>query len=256
MKLLLENWRRYLNEGIDPRIKKQINKLLKVPNMGILIKKYGYDFSPMYQIKYVFFKDDMNDQYHDQRYINQKATDEAGLGSVTIQTGDPSVSIDDAPCFDGFTVYWSEAKLSMGALLYEVALEIASREGGGLAPDRSSVSEEAIAVWEKYAKRSGISVKQMDVVHGAVRNFWTTILVRDDDDKPVEPIQHIGNDDLEQLTPNYSFDDCNQASSIEDKGKEDWMNSPASRIYRKDEAEVILYLKQAGRLILRDEVSP
>ena len=40
MKQLLENWKRFLNEGIDPRIQKQLDALLALPeDIGILIEE-------------------------------------------------------------------------------------------------------------------------------------------------------------------------------------------------------------------------
>lgn len=37
MKLLIENWRKYLNEGIDPRIQKQIDSLVSLGGVGVQI---------------------------------------------------------------------------------------------------------------------------------------------------------------------------------------------------------------------------
>ena len=40
MKQLMENWRRFLKEGIDPRIQKQIDMLLALPDdIGVVIEE-------------------------------------------------------------------------------------------------------------------------------------------------------------------------------------------------------------------------
>ena len=37
MKNLFENWRKYLTEAIDPRIKKQLDGLLALPDVAVVI---------------------------------------------------------------------------------------------------------------------------------------------------------------------------------------------------------------------------
>lgn len=37
MKQLLENWNNFLNEAIDPRIQKQIDAILALPDIGVLV---------------------------------------------------------------------------------------------------------------------------------------------------------------------------------------------------------------------------
>ena len=58
MKLLFESWRQYLNEGIDPRIQKQIDMLLALPDIGIAIAD-GLGKS----IRYVRIEDAKTQQY-------------------------------------------------------------------------------------------------------------------------------------------------------------------------------------------------
>ena len=56
MKLILENWRKYLNEeqwSIHPKIEKQIQNLLKLPSdVIIIIEGIGYYISSMFNFFY------------------------------------------------------------------------------------------------------------------------------------------------------------------------------------------------------------
>ena len=51
------------------------------------------------------------------------------------------------------TLCWRQgAQKGWGPLLYEIALEWASQNSGGLTADRGIVSPKALAVWDKYVK--------------------------------------------------------------------------------------------------------
>ena len=196
MKQLMENWRKFLNEGIDPRIQKQIDNLPE--NIMILI------------------------------------SDEESLGvmiSYENTTGEPSdvfglVEIENmggGPCSDAWKVMYAEAQKGWGPLLYEVAIEWASQNGGGLTSDRRSVSKKAAAVWDKYLKRTDVSKNQLDTL----------------------------NPELDKLTPEDPSDDCVQNAAIKSSGEENWMNDPLSKAYFKSSAEVISALRKKGKLEIK-----
>jgi len=201
MKLIMENWRRYLNEEADPRIQKQINNLLQLSDVGVRLKFVG-----------------SNGVHFEYAQVSTRAVRpgralqsgaEPPYGTVSIVKTDPK---HDGKCLDGYIIYTSEASRGWGPLLYETALEWASQNGGGLMPDRGMVSEYAAAVWKKYALRSDIDKKQLDVDHD-LANGWM---------KPYP-----------QLTPDVEVDDCDQGSSIQAAG-DDWMDNNLSKIYYKD----------------------
>jgi len=242
MKLLFENWRKYLNEGIDPRIQKQIDNLLQIPNVGIRLKFPAGGA----RIQYVRLDEQAAGEepadVDDQNAMMSMATrllnpsdgapgrgdmKRAGLpaGSVSILKATPK---QDGTCLGGYIVYMAEATTGWGPLLYEVALEWASQNGGGLTPDRGLVSPDAVRVWEKYVKRPGVDKKQMDVDHN-LDGGWMK--------------------DIPQLTPDVHIDDCDQGKAIDAAGEEDWMKTPFSKMYYKDTPEVMKILEDAGRLI-------
>lgn len=112
-----------------------------------------------------------------------------------------------------------------GPLLYDVAMEWASSMGGGLAPDRRTVSPAAAGVWDKYASSRGDVVPvQLDV--------------RQKDYK-ADP-ERWGR----QLTPDDTFDDCVQKSA-QLHSPEDWSTSPLSRAFRKAGNPVTAALRAA-----------
>ena len=135
------------------------------------------------------------------------------------------------PCYEGWTVIGSKAERGWGPLLYEVALEYASANGGGLTADRFSVSEYALAVWDKYEKRGDVDAQQMDVNHDPEAGGSKV------------------NKTVPQLTPDSREDDCDQSREISKAGG-DWHKQSTSKMYKKDVPEVMKALKAAGRLIV------
>ena len=144
---------------------------------------------------------------------------------------------DDGKCLDAWSVYGSQAKQNkgLGPLLYEIALEWSSQNGGGLMADRSMVSDEALSVWDKYYRtRPEIRAKQLDV------DLDRTDPHYDDGDIEVA--------DLKQLTPDKPDDDCQQTAAVGDRG-DYWDESPLSKMYFKNNAEIMDTLEREGRLI-------
>ena len=139
----------------------------------------------------------------------------------------------EGECSGAFTVnFTSHTKNGWGPLLYDLAMEWASLNGGGLMSDRGSVSSDAQAVWDKYStsRRKDVEAVQLDILPGFLKHdpvFWGT----------------------EQLTPDVSTDDCDQFPTGEhSKGGGDWKYSPLSRAYRKTDNEVTRTLSDLGLL--------
>ena len=66
-------------------------------------------------------------------------------------------------CGDAWMVGGSGAKEGFGPLLYDIAIEWATQNGGGLISDRSSVSDDAQAVWSYYERnRDDVTAHQLD----------------------------------------------------------------------------------------------
>ena len=216
MKLLMENWRQYLNEGIDPRIQKRLEMLLTVPDLGVAV--FGTDPA---QITYVRIYDAESNDWATSRRGNEWGHPS---GKVSIRKTEQRY---EGSCYDGWVIETSAAQDGWGPLLYEVALEWASQNGGGLASDRGIVSGDARGVWDKYAARSDVDIKQMDVEH-SIDGGWMK--------------------KYPQLTPDIKVDDCDQGAAI-GNDNEKWHETSLSKMYSKGSPEVMTALEQAGRLM-------
>jgi len=230
MKKLMENWRRFLNEGIDPRIQKQLDMLLALPDIAIAISD-GLGK----HIRYVRIEDAETQQFSELDYDDSNQHKDRKI----TKTGIPHGSVDilkteedqEGPCFDGWTVIGAQAEKGWGPLLYEVAIEYTSQNGGGLTSDRFSVSQYAQAVWDKYEKRGDVDAQQMDTNH-----------------EPGSSGIKV-NSTMPQLTPDNKSDDCDQARAISKDGP-DWHKNSTTKMYKKDNPEVMQALEAAGRLFV------
>lgn len=153
---------------------------------------------------------------------------EAPYGGTEFRSSQPD--FDDGPCSGAYVVHLtSKTRRGWGPLLYDVAMEIATEKGGGLASDRESVSRHAHGVWRVYDDI------RLDV-----------------DQQPLDITKSLADqEDLEQLTPNNDMDDCNQESAIEDMGRE-WFASPLSKVYRKS-ANALTRLRSEDLLVTSSE---
>ena len=227
MKNLFENWRKYLTETIDPRIQKQIDMLLTVPDVAVMVTG-EYSFGQAF--RYVLVTEvEGKKQYKDLVSSTDGVIDGRqlpwGMGEIMTPDGE-----DDGDCLGGWVVISSEAQRGWGPLLYDIALEWASQNGGGLTADRISVSKYATAVWDKYSQRGDVSKSQLDIYKGT----------RVPDDLK---------DKIKQITPDEEGDDCNQRNPIRRDG-ENWKDNSLSKMYKKEKPEVMQALKAAGRLIV------
>ena len=127
-------------------------------------------------------------------------------------------------CNDGWMVLYSKASPTWGPLLYDIAMEWATINGGGLFPDRTTVSRDAYNVWEYYMNnRADVEVIQLD----------------DEDDS----------------FKNGPADDCEQGTAREyaKKLNHKWTDDPLSKLYRKPQPESIEHLKMDDKLMLTGE---
>ena len=147
-----------------------------------------------------------------------------------------------ADCLNGFITSWAhvdEEGAGFGPMLYDIAMEIATAEGGGLLSDRRNVSAEAFAVWAYYA------------------------------DKRQDVIAHQLDDDKGRLTPDIEADDCWQEIAYDHQSQDSWwtpyseeeeedipwdpygkevlLKSPLSKLYKSVGSPTIDYLKSSGK---------
>lgn len=216
MKKLLENWNNFLNEAIDPRIQKQIDAILELPDIGVLVSS---DWDGSMAFRYIRIVDKDRKRYS---ILTSRNTDVPN-GYIEIYDASSKKAkhlSGGGACLGGWIVVGSIATTGFGPLLYELAVEWASQNGAGLTPDRTSVSTYAGRVWAKYMTRPDIEKKQLDAIKA---------------------------DEVPRLTRPVA-DDCSQRKSIDAAG-ENWMNSPFSKMYSKSNTEVLDALRAAGRII-------
>jgi len=133
----------------------------------------------------------------------------------------------DMPCLGAYIIQKSSAPAGFGPFLYDVVMELAGEDG--LTPDRSLVSGYAYKVWEYYLKnRSDIEKKQLD-----------------DIDNPQTPPPE---------------DDCKMYSTMDYVGELEgestsWQESPLSKVYYKNNTDLITQLEAVGKII-HDDAPP
>lgn len=167
---------------------------------------------------------DYNVYYSDAKGNPKDSRIHVAWGEVTIMHPDKGTG----PCGEAMNVVYAGAASGWGPMLYDVAMELATQVGGGLTPDRSSVSNDAQNVWSYYFNdRGDVESQQLDLT-----------------DKEVAYYTDLG---LSKLTPDTEEDDCLQSKSIrayEDK----WNQSPLSKRYTKAPTTMNA-LRAAGRLV-------
>jgi len=222
LKELLTEWRKFINENyVDPRIQKQMAALVD-GGYAIEVDENKGNMARFKIIRLDYPRDE-------QRLLS--------LGYVAISRSQD----DDGKCLDAWAIYASQAKENkgLGPLLYEIALEWSSQNGGGLMADRSMVSDEALAVWDKYYRtRPEIRAKQLDVDLDRTDPHY-------DDEGEYGNIEVA---DLKQLTPDKPDDDCEQTAAVGYRG-DYWDESPLSKMYFKNNTEIMDTLEREGRLI-------
>ena len=164
MKLLLENWRKYLTESqIHPKIEAQLQKLLAT-GYKFDITAWGSHAGGHVSIDIKVYKTDP------ERGRSSYAAPSETEGKYWDRYGELAAgySAGSGPCNFAAVISGggTEALHGWGPLLYDIAFEIAEIKGlDGLGPDAREVSDEAKAVWDYYLNsRSDIEAKQRDFI--------------------------------------------------------------------------------------------
>lgn len=271
-KILVETWRRFLNESTIDRIfesiqtlyfhnksKENKGKIILVDNVSVIEVEYsGFD-----GIEGSIRCDDIskeNNSYY------------AGYGPAVLADGRPVWQISS-----------SESYKTWGPLLYDICIEyISVVRGGAVMSDRNQVSGFAEEVWEKYQSRSDVKKVQMDfgeLGSNTDPDADALSVLRHDplpgrlgiekDESLEEPynINYTTSDSenydntyspIKQHSPNNPSDDVNQYSTFANlikKGKsveeisDIWIDSPLSKAYYKESLDVINKLKSLNLYI-------
>tara|TARA_R110002020_G_scaffold127615_1_gene286189 strand:+ start:1516 stop:2109 length:594 start_codon:yes stop_codon:yes gene_type:complete len=143
MKLLLENWREYLTEGM--KMPEDLGELGN--NISVAIYKNAGNF----EVTFV-------ETNRSGTVIEKNRTD---LGRINLFKAE-----GDGECAGAWVIGVAGAKDGWGPMLYDVAIEMASVKhmgGVGVTPDRETVSNDARAVWDYYLNnRNDVISKQLD----------------------------------------------------------------------------------------------
>ena len=159
MKLLRETIRRIILEGRGMFTHQDLP-----PEACITVKRTHYGDG--WWITYNYFKDgtarfDLDTEGDNKEGITVE--DERGwpiYGYIKIET---IATGKRGNCDGALKVSMVEASDGWGPLLYDCAIEWATKKAGGLIPDRVAVSDEARGVWDYYLNnRSDVEVEQLD----------------------------------------------------------------------------------------------
>ena len=215
MKKLMTEWRKYvLTEGM-----KTAADLPQGSGVAITMSRtgknpmfvYTYDGKPLYNFPHPRF--------------NPGVPEGAPWGEVLIGKLKPTGQGD---CSDAYGINSSETASGWGPLLYDVAMEWASKNGSGLTSDRGSVSKDAYNVWNYYLRnRPDVESTQLD----------------------------IRNSGYEKITPDDESDDCEQAISVtyardtNSDPKWGWSAQPTAYLYRVSGTPTMDALEASGQLL-------
>ena len=123
----MKHLRQYIRQVLLTEAAYSVEDLIKEDDLHIMIRRLGSSF----RIKYVSTGHDFHPTIK---------------GNILIRPVRSSMG----NCLNAYMVATVTASEGHGPLLYDIAMELATENGGGLMADRSSVSEEARAVWEYY----------------------------------------------------------------------------------------------------------
>ena len=196
----------------------QINKIIK-EELGSVLMEAAVGPEDLPEDVYIKI-DQVSEDEIQISYVEDDGSS-AGLGSMTVDTIVPLAS--DFPCLKAMMVAYVKTEKGYGPLLYDIAMEIATKKAGGLVADRTIVSDDAYDIWKFYVEnRSDVEIIQLDSPEG-------------------------------ELTPDFMDDDCLQTKTLEfaKKNKTNWYDEPTSRLYRK-KPTTLETLQDLELLILED----
>ena len=134
MKLILENWNKFLNEAA-----------------------MGMDDLPPDTVVVVNERNNSETEIYYSSLSEMGSTDTKPYGRIIIEAPFPAGTCDGA-----WNVANSDADQGWGPMLYDIAIEWATQNANGLMSDRSSVEQEAENVWNFYLKnRKDVTAHQV-----------------------------------------------------------------------------------------------
>ena len=158
------------------------------------------------------------------RYVVENPDYGTYISSTAPVGGKVAIMKPDYPCGGAYEVVLSRASQGWGPMLYDVAMEWATQNGGGLVSDRSHVSPSAREIWNYYLSNRG-------------------------------DVQGVQLDDLRNTITPEEEDNCEQHSSTVGRSSAgmpktvDFQESPLSKRYTKAPTTMNA-LNTAGKLVI------
>lgn len=165
-----------------------------------------------------------------------------GFGKITgvvhADLIEPDLSIDDngalhtsGETYGAFEVGLSRADPGWGPMLYDVVLEAVTQKGSGLTPDRYSVSDDALNIWDHY-------------LHHRPDVDWAQL-----DFEPGYPV-HITEDPIDDSTMQYRYKDLyHEDPVVRKRAQQEYLEGPLSKVYYAVGTPTLDKLRSAGKLI-------
>ena len=250
-KILVENWRHYLNEiasdisGVT-KIKSFVDRIIALrKETGKDIKIKAFFNGTVLEVALVNYSIvSMNKVFYQKAWLNH-------LGNV-----DKNIKVNGDR--EPYVIKYSEVSGGFGPLLYEIGLEIIScKKNGALMSDRDEVSEDAERVWDRYLRRSKSEFNIEAIKMDFSDESWEEVMY-------YPPFADMSEEEQERFkktkkyTENDPSDDIYQYSAIlnaAEKGKfvdGEWKNfeSPLVYAYYKKEPEILTYIESLEENIL------
>ena len=157
-------------------------------------------------------------------YIAARSVGDKVYGSIQLYSVEEEIV---GPCNGAFMISWAGATDGYGPMLYDLAMEWATANGGGLIADRGSVSPSARDVWDYYLNnRSDVIKVQLD-----------------DTDNKFTPENE---DNCDQTVANgQGFRYRRNPDNI----NPNWSESALSKMYKKTNDSTTKELKALGKLV-------
>lgn len=249
MKLLFENWRKYKSE-ILLEVAKGPKQLPDSVYLGIFELNNPSEEVVFYycdvdgnRLKKRNEYDDFDSDFEGRQVL---ATKEEPTGTLFIS---PTEDEYDGKCLGAYMINWSDADQGWGPMLYDIAIEYASKNGGGLISDRASLSDEAFNVWDYYMKkRADVDRAQLDDLKGTLTpNF------KMDDCRQAITFDKLGYDQYDGGDIYQTYSQWDLLNDKPEKYKRELLDSPISKVYVKN-STVTNSLAQMGKLIVNGKL--
>ena len=264
MKLLFENWRRYISEE---EVKKK--KKGPPPRLNAVERKFVKRFKETFPgSKVRIEKNSSSSQF----IIGPEKQNAKHSGQEGIKINKQKEKKGSKPCTglsgkEIFNVAQVDSSSELGPFYYDIGLELASIFGGGLAADSDLSSPTARITWQfYYDNRSDVDRIQLDIVPDQLDRDTVELFQKGEDGKYTYHSPNPGHGgkgvEVKQTTPDDPSDDCHPLLSPFKTAWYDYKdnksvegvrraNDPTSKVFYKKTQNILKYLRWANMLSMK-----